>query len=202
LAKALPWVGHAPTRARGTVGGSLANADPAAEIALAAVTLDATISYRDGGVTMDIPAGEFFSGPMMTVLPPTACLTAVRFPVWRGRIGAGFAEVSARKSDFAFASAACQIEADDAGRCCRLALGIGAVTPTPLRLDAVAAALIGERLTETAVHDAVAAALAGIEPMEDPYASAGYRRRAAVSLAVRAVMEANASAQSRGFHAG
>jgi CO/xanthine dehydrogenase FAD-binding subunit len=197
-----PYVGHAPTRARGTIGGSLAHADPAAEIALVAVTLGATISYRDGGTTAQVPAGEFFSGPMMTVLPPTACLTAVRFPVWQGRVGAGFAEVSARKSDFAFASAACQIEADDAGRCRRLTLGIGAVTPTPLRLDAVAAALTGERLNEAVVQDAVATALADIEPMEDPYASAGYRRRAAVSLAVRAVMEANASAQSRGVHAG
>ena len=140
---------------------------------------------------------------MMTVMPPTACLTAASFPVWRGaRIGAGFAEVSARKSDFAFVSAACQIEIDDAGRCQRMALGIGAATPTPLRLDAVAAALTGERLTETAVHAAVAAALAGIEPMADLHASAGYRRRAAVGLAVRAVMEANAAAQTRGVHAG
>ncbi len=202
LAKVFPYVGHAPTRARGTIGGSLANADPAAEIALVAVTLGATISYRDGSTTAQVPAGEFFSGPMMTVMPPSACLTAASFPVWSGRVGAGFAEVSARKSDFAFVSAACQIEIDDAGRCRRLALGIGAATPTPLRLDAVAAALVGERLAEPAVHAAVAAALAGIEPMEDPYASAGYRRRAAASLAVRAVMEANGSAQSRGVHAG
>ena len=139
---------------------------------------------------------------MMTVMPPTACLTAARFPVWRGRVGAGFAEVSARKSDFAFVSAACQIEIDDDGRCRRLALGIGAATPTPLRLDAVAAALTGERLTEPAVQEAVAAALAGIEPMDDLHASADYRRRAAASLAVRAVMEANTSAQARGAHAG
>jgi carbon-monoxide dehydrogenase medium subunit len=202
LARALPYVGHAPTRARGTIGGSLANADPAAEIALVAVTLGATLSYRDGGATVEVAAGEFFSGPMMTVMPPTACLTAVRFPVWRGRVDAGFAEVSARKSDFAFASAACQIETDDSGRCRRMTLGIGAVTATPLRLNTVAAALTGERLSEAMVRDAVAAALDGIEPMEDPYASAAYRRRAAVSLAVRAVIEANASAQTRGVHAG
>jgi CO/xanthine dehydrogenase FAD-binding subunit len=202
LAKALPWVGHAPTRARGTVGGSLANADPAAEIALVAVTLGATISYREGSTTTDVPADQFFAGPMTTVLPAAACLTAVRFPVWRGRTGAGFAEISARKSDFAFASAACQLETDEDGRCRRLALGIGAVTSTPLRLDAVAAALTGERLTEAAVQDAVAAALAKVEPMEDPYASAGYRRRAAASLAARAVMEANASSRTRGVHAG
>jgi carbon-monoxide dehydrogenase medium subunit len=202
LVKVLPYVGHTPTRARGTIGGSLANADPAAEIALVAVTLGATLSYRDGGASTTVAAEEFFSGPMMTVMPPTACLTAASFPVWRGRIGAGFAEVSARKSDFAFVSAACQVEADEAGRCRRLALGIGAATPTPLRLDAVAAALTGERLTAAAVHEAVAAALAGIEPMADLHASADYRRRAAVSLAVRAIMEADTSAQARGIHAG
>jgi CO/xanthine dehydrogenase FAD-binding subunit len=202
LAKALPYVGHAPTRARGTVGGSLANADPAAEIALVAVTLGATISYQDGPAAKAVPADAFFTGAMMTVLPPTACLTAVSFPVWRGRIGAGFAEISARKSDFAFASAACQVEIDDAGICRRLTLGIGAVTPTPLRLDRVAAALTGKRPAEASVQDAVAAALAGVEPMEDPYASAGYRRRAATALAVRAVMEACGAAQARGTDAG
>src|SRR6185436_19656811 len=88
LAKVMPFVGHAPTRARGTVGGSLANGDSAAEIVLVAVTLGATLSYRDSGGTSDIAAPEFFTGPMMTMLPSAACLTAVRFPVWRDeRIG-------------------------------------------------------------------------------------------------------------------
>ena len=105
LAEVMPFIGHAPTRARGTIGGSLANADPAAEIALVAVTLGATISYREGTATADIPASEFFVGPMMTALPAAGCLIAVRFPVWReARTGVGFHEISARKSDFAFAS--------------------------------------------------------------------------------------------------
>ena len=69
LAKAMPFVGHAPIRARGTVGGSLANADPAAEIALVAVTLGATLVYREGGETAEIAASDFFIGPMMTALP-------------------------------------------------------------------------------------------------------------------------------------
>ena len=99
-----------PTRARGTVGGSLANGDPAAEIVLVAVTLGAILSYRENAGTVDVAASDFFVGPMMTLLPPAACLTAVRFPVWRdGRIGVGFHEVSARQSDFAFVAAAAQI---------------------------------------------------------------------------------------------
>ena len=133
----MPFVGHAPTRARGTIGGSLANADPAAEIALVAVTLAATLRYREGTATAEIPASEFFVGPMMTALPAAGCLTSVRFPVWQdARIGIGFHEISARKSDFAFASAAAQIALDENGNCRRLALGIGAITPSPLRLDA------------------------------------------------------------------
>src|SRR5882757_9567119 len=79
LASALPWVGHAATRARGTVGGSLANADPAAEIALVAVTLGARLRYRDGANETEIAAGDFFIGPMVTALPVTAVLTSVRF---------------------------------------------------------------------------------------------------------------------------
>ena len=85
LARAIPFIGHAATRARGTIGGSLANADPAAELSLIAVTLDATLSYRAGGKTTDIPARDFFVGPMITSLPAGACLTGVRFPVWHGK---------------------------------------------------------------------------------------------------------------------
>jgi CO/xanthine dehydrogenase FAD-binding subunit len=202
LAKVLPFVGHAPTRARGTIGGSLANADPAAEIGLVAVTLGATLACREGRTTAEIPAGEFFQGPMMTALPAAACLTAVRFPVWReARLGIGFHEINARRSDFAFAAAAAQLALDGDGICRRLALGIGAVTTVPLRLDGVSAALIGTRLEEGAVRAAVTEALAGIDPMSDLHCSADYRRRAAVTLAVRAITDAGKAA-SRGAHAG
>ena len=203
LVKAVPYVGHAATRARGTVGGSLANADPAAEIALVAVTLCAIVTYREGSEDTRVAASDFFMAPMMTAMPSAGCLTSVSFPVWQGaRIGTGFAEVSARKSDFAFVAAACQLELDERGNCRRLALGVGAATPTPLRLDAVGRALAGRRVTEVAIREAVRAALAEIEPMADLHASADYRRRAAVGLAVRAVMQAQQAAEARGAHAG
>jgi CO/xanthine dehydrogenase FAD-binding subunit len=202
LAKVVPFIGHAPTRARGTVGGSLANADPAAEIALVAVTLGSTLTYRDGNAAADIPASEFFIGPMMTALPATACLTAVRFPVWPDpRIGVGFHEVSARQSDFAFASAAAQVALDENGLCRRVALGIGAVTMVPLRLDGVGKALEGTRAEAAVVRRAVTEALAGIESMEDLHASAAYRRRVAVTLAVRAIADACKAAASGAAHA-
>ena len=200
LAKVMPFVGHAATRARGTVGGSLANGDPAAEIALVAVTLGATLVYREGDATREIAASAFFTGPMLTALPPAACLTCVRFPVWKdARVG--FHEVNARRSDFAFASAAAQIVVDEDGICRRLALGIGAVTPVPLRLDRLAEALIGTRIEEKRLRELARAALAEIEPLSDLHASADYRRRAAATLMVRAIAEAYRSAQGQASRA-
>jgi CO/xanthine dehydrogenase FAD-binding subunit len=201
LAKVIPFVGHAAIRSRGTIGGSLANADPAAEIPLVAVTLGATLLYREGAADAEIAAADFFLGPMMTALPATACLTAVRFPFWRdGRIGVGFHEVSARRSDFAFAAAAAQVALDDNGICRRVALGIGAVTARPWCLHATAKALEGTRAEEAVVRESVRAALADIQPLSDLHASADYRRRAAASLAVRAITDAYRAAESA--HAG
>src|SRR5262249_31351922 len=134
LARVVPFIGHAATRARGTVGGSLANADPAAELPLIAITLEATLCYRANGRTQDVLARDFFLGPMTTSLPNDAILIAVRFPVWKGNVGTGFHEINARRSDFAFVSAAAQVEMTDDGRCRRIAIGIGAATDFPIRL--------------------------------------------------------------------
>ena len=196
LAKVMPFVGHTPIRARGTVGGSLANGDPAAEIVLVAITLGATLIYREGNTTSEIAAKDFFTGPMMTALPPAACLTSVRFPVWKdGSMGVGFHEVNARRSDFAFASAAAQIVVDGEGRCRRLALGIGAVTPVPLRLDGLAQALTGVRIEDKKLRELARQALAEMEPLSDLHASGEYRRRAAATLIARAIADAYRSAQ-------
>jgi CO/xanthine dehydrogenase FAD-binding subunit len=196
LRKALPWVGHAATRARGTIGGSIAHADPAAEIVLVAVTLNATLVYRANGISSHVPASEFFMGLMTTALPSGACLAAIHFPrMERGKIGVGFQEINARRSDFAFASAAAQVALDDDGTCRALALGIGAVTEVPFRLDAVSAAFVGKRIEEAGLRIALRDALNDVAPMSDLHASADYRRRAATTLGVRAVMDAVASAR-------
>ena len=201
LARAVPFIGHAATRARGTIGGSLAHADPAAELPLIAVTLDAVLNTRAGGKTTDIPARDFFIGPMITALPAGACLTAVRFPVWPGKIGVGFHEVNARRSDFAFVAAAAQLELDDDGRCKRIAIGVGAATDCPMRLASAEQQLQGSRLDDAAVKAAVTEALADIEPLADLHASAQYRRRVAGHLAARAVTDARAHAQLSKRHA-
>ena len=194
LARAIPNIGHAATRARGTVGGSLANADPAAELPLCAVTLDAVLQYRADGATEEIPAREFYIGPMITALPAGAILSAVRFPVWRGKVGVGFHEINARSSDFAFVSAAAQIELGEDGTCRRIAIGIGAATDFPMRLDSAEAQLTGGSLDDKAVRAAVSEALADIDPLSDLHASADYRRRVAVDLAARAVNDARVMA--------
>lgn len=198
LAKALPWVGHAPTRNRGTIGGSVANGDPAAEIALVAVTLDATLVVQIAEETSDLAAAEFYLGPMITALPEGGILTSVHFPVWtEGRIGTGFHEVAARKSDFALVAAAAQVALDADGRCTALTAGLGGAGDIPMRLDAVAEALIGSRLEEGTVREAVEAATAELETADDLHASAAYRRRVASSLARRAIADARDAAGGR-----
>ena len=198
LARVLPWVGHPPTRNRGTVGGSIANADPSAEIPLVAVTLGADIllATTDGPTSM--PADDFFIGPMLTTIGQGECVSAIRFPVWpHQRIGVGFFEISARRSDFAFVAAAAQVALDDAGRCLAVALGVGGVGDRPLRLDV--SSLVGTELDAASVAEAASAASGELDATSDLHASAAYRRRVASVLCIRALEQArvDASAKSR-----
>jgi len=201
LACAIPFVGHTATRARGTIGGSLVNADPAAELCLVAITLDARLSYRAGGLTETIAARDFDIGAMTTSLPHGAILTAVQFPVWTGQVGVSFHEVNARRSDFAFVAAAAQIELADDGKCTRIAIGVGAATDHPIRLESAERQLKGTTLDGAKVKDAIVEALTDIEPMADLHASADYRRRVAASLAARAVSDARDHALGKKTHA-
>ena len=201
LARAISFVGHAATRARGTIGGSLANADPAAELPLIAVTLDAILTYRVGGRTEKIAARDFYIGPMTTSLPSDAVLTSVQFPKWLGKVGVSFCEANTRRSDFAFVAAAAQVELSDDGKCNRIVIGIGAATDFPIRLASAEEQLKGSTLDTVAVKRAVLEALADVTPSSDLHASAEYRRRVAVSLATRAVADARSHAIGKKPHA-
>lgn len=189
LHKAIEWVGHPPTRARGTVGGSLANSDPAAEISLVAATLGATLRYVDETGENTMSTDEYFIGPMITALPAAACLTGADFPVWEeSRVGTGFEEVNARSSDFAFVSAAAQVAFDQDGNCTRVALGIGGLGDFPIRVDIDA---VRDQLEkEPTVRDAIISGIADIEPLADLHATAEYRQRVAVTLAYRSIQNA------------
>jgi CO/xanthine dehydrogenase FAD-binding subunit len=189
LAKALRWVGHPQTRNRGTIGGSIAAADPSAEIPLVALTLEAQAIARSKAGETVLPLTDFFQGPMMTALAPDQCLTEIRFPLWPGRVGSGFHEVSARASDFALVAAAAQIALDANGICTRIGAALGGIGGAPVRVTATAA-LVGQRLEPAAVERAVATIDDEISPEDDPHVSAAYRRRVARVLLTRAVLEA------------
>jgi carbon-monoxide dehydrogenase medium subunit len=125
----------------------------------------------------------------------------VRFPVWpHARLGTGFHEVSARQSDFAFVAAAAQIALDDDGRCVDVALGLGGVGDRAIRIDL--AGLIGAAPSTATVADAVRAALADMDIGSDLHVSASYRRRVAVTLAIRALDDAMAEACAHSGSAG
>lgn len=193
LAKVLPWVGHPPTRSRGTIGGSIANADPSAEIPLVAVTLGAEITLAGADSSKSTSADKFFLGPMLTDIKQGECVRAVKFPVWsHRRVGVGFFEISTRRSDFAFVAAAAQVALDGESRCIDVALGVGGVTDRPLRLDV--SSLVGVELDQRSVAEAVNAALLDVDAMNDLHASASYRRRVAVELCIRAIEQARARA--------
>jgi CO/xanthine dehydrogenase FAD-binding subunit len=196
LARVLPWVGHPPTRNRGTVGGSIANGDPSAEIPLVAVTLGAEIMLEAKAGPTSMAAEDFFIGPMVTSIEQGQCVRAVRFPVWpHRRIGTGFFEVSSRRSDFAFVAAAAQIALDEEGRCLDIALGLGGVADRPLRLDM--SSLLGTTLDAALAADAINAACADLEAMSDLHASATYRRRVAGVLCLRALQQARDNAAAK-----
>jgi len=194
LAAVLPWVGHPPTRRRGTVGGSIANADPSAEIALVLLTLGGGIVVQDGDGQSEIRADELFLGPMLTTVPEGACLVNARFPIWsESRVGVGFHEVSARRSDFAFASVATQVAVADDGSCLRAVAGVGGVGDMPLALDVEG--LVGQVHDTALVKEVVAAAFEDIESFDDLHASAAYRKRVGVALACRAIADAFAASR-------
>ena len=197
LRQALAWVGHVQTRNRGTVGGSLVHADPAAELPLTAQVLGAQMVLRSAKGPRTLAAGEFFSGPLTTATEPDECLEEIRWPMWAGRrTGSAFTEVSRRHGDFAIIAAAAQIALDDGGKCTRATFGLGGGGSTPLAFPKLAARLIGTRLDADAVRSVAHDAAIELDPGGDLHASPGYRRQLAAVLAARVVRSAYEQAGS------
>lgn len=191
LADALSHVGHTQTRNRGTVGGSLVNADPSAEIPLVAQTLDATIVAQSIRGQRTIAAGDFFESAMATTLVPDECLVEVRFPIWSPEnTGFGFHEVSIRDSDFALAAAAAQTILDGNGNCQKVSVAICGASPAALRLTTVEEALVGGDLSDDTINTACANIDDLIDPQSDVHADAAYRGRVAKVMARRAISDA------------
>jgi 2-furoyl-CoA dehydrogenase FAD binding subunit len=184
LAAALPHVGHREVRNRGTIGGSIAHADPAAELGLVAATLRARIEARSLEGSRELDADGFARGPFQTALGPGELLSAVRWPLAQPGDGFAFAEVARRHGDFALCGAAVHVR-QRAGTVEFARVGLMGVAPTPVVYDVGNMLAAGEHGAGSAV-DEVARELAGrIEPGSDMHASAGYRRRLARTLTAR-----------------
>jgi CO/xanthine dehydrogenase FAD-binding subunit len=197
LRQALVFVGHTQTRNRGTVGGSLAHADPSAELPLVAQILEARLTLRAKSGTRTLPAAAFFSGPMMTNLRPDECLEDIHWPSWREhRTGSAFTEISRRHGDFAMVAAAAQIAVDGDGQCTRVTFGVGGAAPMPVAFPALARSLVGTRLDKTKSRAVAQEAAAKLEPDSDIHASAAYRRHLAGVLAARVLQRAYDAARS------
>jgi CO/xanthine dehydrogenase FAD-binding subunit len=195
LAKAIRFVGHGQTRNRGTIGGSLANADPSAEIPLVFAALGGEVTAISVEGRRRIDADGFFDSAMVTNLAPNECLREIRIPVWdAARTGSGFTEVNIRRSDFAICAAAAQLTLDADGTCARIRIGVGGVAPAPLRLGAIEDALTGTTLDDDTVSRETSNIGDMIDPESDIHASADYRRRVTAVLAARAIFEARAQA--------
>lgn len=198
LAEAIAYVGHPPIRARGTIGGSIVHADPAAELPLVAVTLDAafTVATRAGDETVD--AAEFFYGPMLTAMPDGGCLTSIDFPIWNDssqggyRTGSSFHEVATRRSDFALVATAAQVSVDRRGRCRRVVLGFAGLGDYPFTANIDT--LIDTDLNEAVLDEALLDVFVDVDPIDDLHGSGAYRLRAAGLLARRALRDAFAEA--------
>ena len=182
LARAIPHIGHFQIRNRGTIGGSLAHADPASELPAVALALDATFEAAGPSGTREIAASEFFTGTWSTALADDEVLVATRFPVWDGRAGFGFGEVARRSGDFALAGVVAAVELSGDDRIARAAVGLFGVGSIPVRASATEAAITGQAAAADTVKDAALAGASELETVDDVHATASYRRRVAAHL--------------------
>ena len=187
LVAAIAQVAHYQIRNRGTVGGSLAHADPAAEMPGIAVTCDAEISVSGSKGKRRVPAGEFFTGPLSTVLADDELITEVRLPAWPASRCWGFEELARRRGDFAIAGVAAFYDVDGEGKAINTHIGVIGACTRPHRIAQAEAALNGRVVDAAAIQAAARAAEKAVEPPEDLHASAAYRRSLVGTLLERAL---------------
>jgi carbon-monoxide dehydrogenase medium subunit len=200
LARATPLIGHFQIRNRGTIGGSIAHADAAAEYPAVALALGAQMEALSPRGQRSIPASEFFAGPWTTALAADELLTGLTFPVWSGRCGFAVEEFAARVGDFAIAGAVVAVELDGGepntgARIRRCGIGLFGLGPAAQRASAAESALTGADVADITAADlgeAVASALQSVP--SDLQAPASYRKRVGAAMVAaawqRAVREA------------
>ncbi|GBE63563.1 carbon monoxide dehydrogenase [Mycobacterium sp. MFM001] len=194
LTLATPHIGHFQIRTRGTLGGSIAHADPAAEYAAVALALDAQMEAVSPRGRRRIPAAEFFTGLWETSLASDEILTAVRFPVWTGRCGYSVHEFARRHGDFAIAGAVVAVEVDD-DRVTRCAIGLLGLGSTPRRASTAEQAVVGNVVGELTPEEIGGLAVDGLDDIPaDLQGSAEYRRKVGATMVARAWTQASTEA--------
>ncbi len=195
LAQAIPLIGHFQIRNRGTVGGSIAHADPASELPAVALCLDAELEIAGAKGARTVPAADFFVGTWTTTIEADEFLSAVRFPVWAGRVGFAVEEVARRSGDFALAGVVAAVELNDEGAVARSAISFLGMAPTPVRARAAEQALNGAAPTAPELAEIARLAVGDTEPTADVHASAEYRQHVGAHLVERALDRAMGAAR-------
>lgn len=190
LREAIRHVAHYQIRNMGTVGGSLAHADPAAEMPGIAMTCDARIRVQGDRGERIIPAADFFLGPLSTALSDDEIIVDIQLPAWAPERYWAFKEFSKRQGDFAIAGVALHFLMDAGGRAADVHVGAIGTGDRPLRLAAVEQYLTGKVLDESAIKEAGRLASEAVQPGDDIHASAAYRRSLAGTLTRRCLNEA------------
>jgi carbon-monoxide dehydrogenase medium subunit len=193
LKAAISHVAHYQIRNRGTVGGSIAHADPAAEMPGIAMTCDAEIAVVGKSGAHVIQAADFFQGALTTALTTDEIIVEIRLPAWPAGRRWGFQEFARRRGDFAMAAAAVFYDQDERGKARNAHVGVIGVGDRPLRLTAVEDVLNGESIDEATIAKADAATSAAVEPQDDIHASAAYRRSLVGTMVERALKSAAAA---------
>jgi carbon-monoxide dehydrogenase medium subunit len=193
LARATPHIGHFQIRSRGTVGGSLAHADPAAEYPAVALALDAELELSKRGSSRTVPAASFFLGTWMTALEPDELLTAVRFPSWGASAGFAVEEVARRHGDFAIAGACAGVRVRR-GAIDRATIALFGMDSVPRRAPSAEALLVGARADDIDPVEVGQRAVDGLEPPDDLHASRDLRRRIGATVVTRAIQRAMSEA--------
>ena len=189
-------VAHYQIRNRGTIGGSIAHADPAAEIPGIVVTCEAEMAVVGSAGERVIQAADFFLGPLTTALAADEIIVEIRFPAWPAARRFGFQEFARRRGDFAMAAAALWYD-EESGKARNAHVGVIGVGDRPQRLPAVEAVLNGRVIDEATIAEAEIAATAAVEPQTDIHARADYRRALTGTMVERALRDA-AKAQGGG----
>jgi carbon-monoxide dehydrogenase medium subunit len=187
LTLSTPYIGHFQIRTRGTLGGAIAHADPAAEYAAVALALDATMEATSARGRREIQAKDFFTGLWETSLAPDEILTGVRFPVWGGRSGFAVEEFTRRHGDFAIAGATIGVQLDDEDKVVRCGIGLLGLGSTPLRGSVAEDAVVGRPVDAVTAEEVGRLAMSGLSDIPaDLQGSADYRSRVGAAMVARA----------------